>query len=118
MAPAAGTTPPTTSWAARLHELKDKVIAWVKASPALGQIPPAVVVLTFALGLCVGLLLRRGWRLVPTAALAAVGLLVITGVAFAHEGEDHGSEAKIAASAVDTSQRLPDRTVFVPPSTG
>ncbi|HKH29290.1 MAG TPA: HlyD family efflux transporter periplasmic adaptor subunit, partial [Sphingomicrobium sp.] len=114
MAPAAGTTPPSTSWAARLHELKDKVIAWVKASPALGQIPSAVVVLTFALGLCVGLLLRRGWRLVPTAALAAVGLLVITGVAFAHEGEDHGSEAKGAASAADTPQRMPDGTVFVP----
>jgi cobalt-zinc-cadmium efflux system membrane fusion protein len=39
MAPAAGTTPPSTSWAARLHEVKDKAVAWVRASPALSQIP-------------------------------------------------------------------------------
>ena len=73
---------------------------WIPYYPGVGQIPPAVVLFTFAMGLCFGLLLRRGWRLVPATALALVGLLVITGVAFAHEGHDHAGEAKGAAAGL------------------
>src|SRR3954451_6046699 len=93
-APVAGTTPPTATWASRLSGGREKVAAWVKASPALPQVPPAVTVLTFALGLAFGLLLRGKWSLVPATALVLMGLLVLAGVARAHEGEDHGGEAK------------------------
>src|SRR3954452_3824995 len=112
---ASASTPPTASWSARLADLRAKSAAWVAASPALGQIPPAVMVLTFALGLAFGLLLRGKWRLVPAAALALMGLLVLAGVARAHEGEDHGNGAKQApVTAADVPQRLPDGALFVP----
>jgi hypothetical protein len=92
---ASASTLPTASWSARLADLRAKSAAWVAASPALGQIPPVVMVLTFALGLAFGLLLRGKykWRLVPATALALMGLLVLAGVARAHEGEDHGNDS-------------------------
>jgi membrane fusion protein, heavy metal efflux system len=117
MAPVAGTTSPAASWTAGLREAKARIIAWATASPPLSLTAPVVIVFTFTLGLCVGLLLRWGRRLASIAALAAVGLLAIAGVALAHEGEDHGNEAKMVMPAADILQRLPDGTAFVPKPT-
>lgn len=112
---ASAPTSATTSWMARMAEWRQRGAAWVAASPALSRVPPAVTALTFALGAAFGLLLRGGWRLVPVTALAVVSLMVLAGVAFAHEGEAHGDEgAKAPAAASDMPQRMPDGTLFVP----
>jgi len=96
---ASAPAPAGTSWAARVAEWRERGAAWVAASPGLAQVPPAVTVLTFALGIAFGLLLRGRWRLIPVTALAFMGLLVLAGVARAHEGEDHGNETKQAPVA-------------------
>jgi RND family efflux transporter MFP subunit len=70
-----------------------------------------------ALGFCLGLAARSRSKLVPAAGLAAVVLVVSTAFAFAHEGHDHGSDAKAALPAGDTPRRLPDGTLFVPKPT-
>ena len=112
---ASAPAPAGTSWAARVAEWRERGAAWVAASPGLAQVPPAVTVLTFALGIAFGLLLRGRWRLIPVTALAFMGLLVLAGVARAHEGEDHGNETKQAPAApADVPQRLPDGALFVP----
>ncbi|MBR1145482.1 HlyD family efflux transporter periplasmic adaptor subunit [Bradyrhizobium sp. AUGA SZCCT0431] len=65
-------------------------------------------------GLLIGASLMASWR----RAIAAVLLsLIVLGTApsFAHEGEDHGDQAKSpAAPTSDLAQRLPDGRVYVP----
>jgi RND family efflux transporter MFP subunit len=76
--------------------------------------PYVIAGVALALGFMLGLAVRSRNKLVPTAGLAAVVLLVSTAYAFAHEGHDHGEAAKAALPAGDTPRRLPDGTVFVP----
>lgn len=70
-----------------------------------------------ALGFFLGLFARSRGKLVPAVGLAAVLLIVSTAFAFAHEGHDHGPEAKAALPAGDTPRRLPDGTLFIPKPT-
>ena len=72
----------------------------------------------FALGAIVTLLLRSG-RLVPAVAVLVLAVtLVLAPRAFAHEGDEHGSETPMAAIGnQDLARRMPDGTVFVPKPT-
>jgi cobalt-zinc-cadmium efflux system membrane fusion protein len=76
--------------------------------------PYVIAGVALALGFLLGLAARSRRRSVPVAGLALVLLAVSTAYAFAHEGHDHGDEAKAALPAGDTPRRLPDATVFVP----
>lgn len=113
-APAAVAPAPPSSWRARLTGVQEKLTGWIASGSALPKIPSPMLSLTFIVGLGAGLLLRSGWRLVPAAALAALGLLVLVGVAFGHEGEDHGDPGKALIAASDAPQRLPDGGLFIP----
>jgi len=68
----------------------------------------------FAAGLALGLLLRS--RRARPVALVTAGVLVLvsTGLAFAHGGEDHDHDVPSAAPGSNTPQRLPDGSVYVP----
>ncbi|KAA2242251.1 efflux RND transporter periplasmic adaptor subunit [Salinarimonas soli] len=70
--------------------------------------------LALALGFVLGLAARSRGKLAPAAGLALIVLVASTAYAFAHEGHDHGSEAKAAFPAGDTPRRLSDGTVFLP----
>jgi RND family efflux transporter MFP subunit len=76
--------------------------------------PYVIAGVALALGFLLGLAARSRRRLVPVAGLALVVLAVSTAYAFAHEGHDHGADAKAVLPAGDTPRRLPDGTVFVP----
>lgn len=76
--------------------------------------PYVIAGVALALGFLIGLAARSRRKLVPVTGLALVLLAVSTAYAFAHEGHDHGAEAKAALPAGDTPRRLPDGTVFVP----
>ncbi len=67
-----------------------------------------------ALGFLLGLAARSRGKLVPATGVALIVLAVSTAYAFAHEGHDHGSEAKAALPMGDTPRRLPDGTIFLP----
>ena len=68
----------------------------------------------FAVGLVLGFALRsrRAW---PVAFVAGALLVVVmTGAAFAHGGEDHDHDAPVTMPGSNNPQRLPDGAVFVP----
>jgi RND family efflux transporter MFP subunit len=118
VAAAAGTARPSP-----LAALQAASVQALQGAPTLRvadrEVPTlwAVAAIAVALGFLLGLAARSRSRLVPVAGLAAVVLLVSTALAFAHEGHDHGSDAKAALPAGDTPRRLPDGTIFVPKPT-
>lgn len=82
----------------------------------LGRPEPAAAwaLSVFAVGLGLGLALRNR-RMRPAAFVAGAFLVVVlTGAAFAHGGEDHDHDAPAATPDSNTPQRLPDGSVFVP----
>ncbi len=100
---------------ARLVDTKDPVLMGVAGG-------------SFLLGLLVMLALRGRRRVPVVAALALTATLLLSATAFAHGGEDHGTDEKPVqgaaliqpapgAAPTDLAQRLPDGTVFVPKPT-
>ena len=83
-------------------------------------------VMIFLLGslTTVALTQRGRTRTVAGAALLGLGLLLASGAAFAHEGEDHSQDGKGKApaastpmavtGATDSPRRLPDGSLYVP----
>lgn len=60
------------------------------------------------------------WRRTAVLVIASVAIGLLASGAFAHEGEDHGSENKqavLTGATRDTAQLLSDGSVFVPKST-
>jgi cobalt-zinc-cadmium efflux system membrane fusion protein len=88
---------------------------------ALALLTPPTIGALF-IGMLIGALAMTFGRRRSSVALLAIGVIMaasaLSGPALAHEGHDHGDEAKPAASAApltgDRAARLPDGTIFIP----
>lgn len=86
--------------------------AWAALRHA-GEDHAALVGVILLVGVLLGLLLRRGgrWR---AAAVLLLALPMGERAAHAHEGHDHGNDAKALVTQSDTARRLPNGQLFVP----
>ena len=91
------------SWPARI----------VSAVRHAGEDHLILVIVTLMVGTMFGLAVR-GWRRRAAAAAVLLTSALVVSSARAHEGHDHGDQARALAPSGDTAQRLPGGQLFVP----
>jgi len=75
---------------------------------AIGAFLAGMIVMAFA---------RRSRKRIAAVLILALGAILTSSIASAHEGEDHSHQAPTAVTGRDIAQRLPEGGVFVPKST-